>query len=94
LEIAKEKKISHLSIKGDSKLVCKQLVGEWQTKSENLKSVHAETKDLVAQSESIKIEHIPRLENRVVGNLSKMRENFPYIECPNLWRPFCKRHHS
>jgi ribonuclease HI len=63
LDIAKGKGASHLEIKGDSKLVCKQVDGDWKVRIHNLKPYHIAVEKLRAQFVSTSIGHIRRCEN-------------------------------
>jgi len=45
LEMAKEKNISHLQVRGDSKLVCNQIAGNWEVKSEKLQLFYLAAKN-------------------------------------------------
>ena len=49
LEIAKGKEITAIQINGDSKLVCNQVVGLWEVKSDKLLPLHQTAVDLVDQ---------------------------------------------
>lgn len=71
LEIARGKGITHLSVAGDSQLVCKQVSGDWQVKSEKLVPYHQVVENLKSQFESVSITHIPRDQNREADELSK-----------------------
>jgi ribonuclease HI len=72
-EIARGKQISKVTIVGDSKLVCKQVSGNWQVKSESLKPFYRDVAELAKHFESVKIKHIPRDQNIEANRLSKMR---------------------
>lgn len=73
LEIAKGKGITHLSVAGDSQLVCKQVAGDWRVKSKNLLPYHQTVETLKSQFERISIAHIPRGQNTDANKLSKPR---------------------
>jgi ribonuclease HI len=73
LEIAKRKGASHLEIKGDSKLVCKQVDGDWKVRADNLKPYHIAVEKLRAQFVSTSIGHIPRCENSEADRMSRAK---------------------
>lgn len=66
-------------IRGDSKLVCCQVDGEWSVKSEHLKPLHRRCLELLAEIEKAggppyarhAIEWIPRDENQLADALSR-----------------------
>jgi len=63
LEIAKERKIQHILVKGDSKLICNQVSGNWEVKSEKLRPFYQAVKELSREFKTMEISHIPREEN-------------------------------
>jgi len=63
LEIAKERNIQHILVKGDSKLICNQVSGNWEVKSEKLRPFYQAVKELSREFKTVKISHIPREEN-------------------------------
>jgi ribonuclease HI len=73
LEIAKQKRVTHLIIKGDSKLVCKQVEGDWKVRADNLKEFHHTVESLRFQFTSTKILHVPRRENTKACQMSTVR---------------------
>lgn len=73
LEIARGKGATRIAIAGDSQLVCKQVAGDWQVKSENLIPYHQTVETLKTQFKSVSIKHIPRKENTEADELSKVR---------------------
>jgi ribonuclease HI len=73
LEIAKKKGASHLEIKGDSKLVCKQVDGDWKVRADNLKPYHIVVEKLRSQFVSTSIGHIPKCENSGADRMSRAK---------------------
>ena len=73
LEIAKKKGVTHLDIKRDSKLICKQVVGDWKMKANNLKTLHHTVKDKHFQFISTSIQHIPRCRNVEADKMSRAK---------------------
>jgi ribonuclease HI len=61
-----------LFIKGDSKLVIKQMEGHYRVKSNNLKAYHNEAKESLGQVEksSYVLRHVPREQNTVADSLA------------------------
>jgi ribonuclease HI len=64
LEEATKRGIEHITVKGDSLLVIKQMRGEYQVKSENLLKLYQQAKTLEKQFEKIEFIHIYRNENK------------------------------
>jgi probable phosphoglycerate mutase len=56
-------------VKGDSRLVVKQINREWKTKNEALRSLRAQAEELLAQFETWRVGWIPRKENRRADEL-------------------------
>ena len=71
LQFAVQHKIENLAVFGDSKLVIKQILGEWKVKAENLKPYVREAQKLTAQIPNIVMEWIPREQNTYADRLSK-----------------------
>jgi len=63
LEIAKEKNLRHVQIRGDSKLICNQVSGNWEVKSEKLLPFYQAVKELMREFKTVEILHIPREQN-------------------------------
>jgi ribonuclease HI len=62
-----------LIIQGDSKLIIKQIKGEWQVKNEGLKPLYRETKDLIRRIENVCecvtiLEHVYRNGNKLADS--------------------------
>ena len=72
LEIAKGKQVNDLKVAGDSKLVYKQVAGEWQVKSEKLQPLHQAVEELKSDFSSISFTHIPRHQNQLADELSRL----------------------
>ena len=58
-------------VKGDSRLVVKQVKGEWKTKHPTLQPLRAKACDLLAQFDNWRVEWIPRKENRLADELGR-----------------------
>lgn len=63
LGIARDRKVQHVKILDDSKLICNQVSGNWEVRFENLIPYHQITKELAQGFKTLKIKHIPREQN-------------------------------
>jgi ribonuclease HI len=52
-----------MHVRADSLLVIKQLRGEWRVKHVNIKPLHAEARKLLAEYDTVDLQHVPREEN-------------------------------
>lgn len=55
---------SRLTVRSDSQLLIRQMLGEYRVKDARLKMLHAAAARLAAGFASIRFEHVPREENR------------------------------
>ena len=62
--------VKNLCVKGDSLLVIQQMRGVYKVKSENLKGLYTQAKDLASQFETIEFIHVYREENKRADELS------------------------
>ena len=58
-------------VKGDSRLVVKQVNREWKTKSEAMRRLRTQAEELLALFETWRVEWIPRKENRRADKLGR-----------------------
>jgi ribonuclease HI len=72
LEIARGQQIEHLKVLGDSKLVCKQVTGDWEVKSDRLAPYHEKAVDITKSFKKLQINHIPREQNYLANDLSRL----------------------
>ncbi|XP_062099924.1 uncharacterized protein LOC133805785 [Humulus lupulus] len=72
LIIALEMQIQSLEIYGDSLLIIKKINGGFAVKHEALISYHEKAKHLIAQFQTITLNHIPRSKNGKVDALAKL----------------------
>ena len=63
LEEALVLKADEISVKTDSELMCKQVMGAYAVKHENIKPLFDQVKNLVAGFKSFQIAHVPREQN-------------------------------
>ena len=64
LNNALTQKIKHLHVQADSQLMVRQLLGEYQVKSADLKPLYENAKELLARFKRVDIEHISRELNK------------------------------
>jgi ribonuclease HI len=72
LEKVRGKQIMSLEVLGDSKLICKQVAGDWEVKYERLYPYHQVAISLAKQFAKLEIKHIPRIMNQQADSLSKL----------------------
>ncbi|XP_062085733.1 uncharacterized protein LOC133791838 [Humulus lupulus] len=72
LKIALEMKIQSLEVNGDSLLIIKQMNGELAVKHEALIPYHEKAKHLIAQFQTITLNHVPRSKNGKADALAKL----------------------
>ena len=72
LKRAIEMNIKELNVEGDSLLVIKQMLGEYNVKSENLFKLYNEAKECQKQFKNITFTHIYRINNKRADQLSNM----------------------
>lgn len=64
LEAAAELGLSHLVIRSDSELLCKQMWGRYRVKNSALKRLHIRARRVMESFEKVVFEHVPRERNR------------------------------
>ncbi len=72
LKKAIELNIKEINVEGDSLLVIKQMLGEYNVKSENLFKLYNEAKECQKQFKNITFTHIYRINNKRADQLSNM----------------------
>jgi len=72
LEAALEGEVSHLHVRGDSRLVIKQMGGAWGCHSERLRALYERAWDLRDGFEQIGFEWIPRERNAQADELARL----------------------
>ena len=70
LEEAKANKAEKIWIRTDSQLMVRQVLGEYKVKSESIKDLHAQVIELLKSFEKVRIEHIPREQNKRADELA------------------------
>lgn len=70
LQTALDQGIHHIKAQGDSKLVCSQVMGKWQVRSENLSTCFAEAMELKKRFQSFSIHHVYREFNSAADALA------------------------
>ena len=72
LEAAAEGQVKELHVLGDSKLVIKQMQGEWGCKSERLRPLYDRAWELQGEFDRIGFEWIPRERNQEADELTEL----------------------
>ena len=72
LEQAKTLKAKSILIRGDSELIIKQMLGEYQVKNADLKELYDEAQFLLHQFDHAKIEHNLRHKNELADRLANL----------------------
>ena len=70
MKAATQEGIQFLLIKGDSQLVIRQMLGEYQVRSSRLAPYNEKANDLEGRFQRIRYEHIPRDENQLADELA------------------------
>ncbi len=70
LRMAIKNKVTDLIIRSDSELLIRQLLGEYQIKSETLKPLYDECQRLARKIKKIKFEHVRRENNKEADRLA------------------------
>lgn len=70
LQYAVDNKLQNLLIRGDSLLVIRHCQGKWKIKSEQLRPLYAEAKQLLNHFESVELEHVKRDFNKRADQLA------------------------
>ena len=65
-------KASSIRIFSDSELLCKQIKGEYKVKSDNIKNLYLQAKDMMKGFEKIALNQIPRENNRGADKLARL----------------------
>ena len=69
LQTARQMECTDVVVRGDSKLVVKQVQGEWKVNDSELHTLWERVRELAEEFESFDIEHIPREGNEEVNRL-------------------------
>ncbi len=72
LEKAKDEGVENVWVKTDSEFMVKQLKGEYKVKSEHLKGLHQSAYHLLKSFKKVKLEHIPREQNKRADKLANL----------------------
>lgn len=70
LQVARENKVENIWIRTDSQLMVRQILGEYKVKSDSIKELHAEAVEMLKSFEKVRIEHIPREQNKRADELA------------------------
>ena len=80
LDEAEKMAVKRLKIFLDSELLCKQYLGEYKTRDENLKILLGKILERKKNFESIKVQHILREKNKEADRLANIAVNLGEIE--------------
>lgn len=72
LQKAHEMGVTQIHLKSDSQFLIKQLQGEYAVKSENIKELYKETMKVLVNFKSVKLEHVPREQNKRADKLANL----------------------
>jgi len=64
-------KASDVEVRADSELLCRQVLGEYQVRHENIKPLFDQIQHLAKGFRSFRIKHVPRTENRDADRLAR-----------------------
>ena len=70
LQCARSLGVNNIVVQGDSKLILKQVEGEWQVKSPNLKEYHNRAVAITKEFQSFETSHIRRERNARADELA------------------------
>lgn len=70
LEAAAEMGLTHLLIRSDSELLCKQMSGQYRVKNPGLKRLHVQVRRLVERFEKVTFQHVRREKNEQADALA------------------------
>lgn len=71
--------VTDIHVEGDSMLVIKQVSGEWNVNSPNLRRLHELATELASQFVIRSFTHIPRRENQDADELANLAMDLPHI---------------
>ena len=63
MEAAAELGLTHLVVRSDSQLLCRQIWGQYKVKNSALRRMHVDVRRLMSQFAKVVFEHIPREKN-------------------------------
>jgi ribonuclease HI len=70
LRVALEHKVEKIWVRTDSQLMVRQLLGEYKVKSDSIKDLHGEASSMLKKFLTVRIEHVPREENKRADELA------------------------
>lgn len=70
LQVASENKVENIWVRTDSQLMVRQILGEYKVKSDSIKDLHAKATEILKNFEKVRIEHIPREQNKRADELA------------------------
>ena len=91
LQMATEMGIKDLDIYGDSQLVIKQLLEEYEVKKEDLLSYHKYALRLLDKLNTVKLQHVPRSANKMADALANLAATLALGAEESINVPVCNR---
>ena len=91
LQMAKEMKIQDLDVYGDSKLVIHQLLNDYDVKKDDLIPYYKHASQLLAEFESVRLQHVPRSANKTADALANLAATLALGAEENMSVPVCNR---
>ena len=70
LRQATELGLTHVIVRSDSELLCKQMWGQYRVKDDNLKRLHIQVREVMRQFTKVLFEHVPREKNERADKLA------------------------
>ena len=70
LEKAAELGLTHIIVRSDSELLCKQMWGQYKVKAANLKRLHIQVREAMRKLTKVLFEHVPREKNERADKLA------------------------
>ena len=83
--------IKDLDIYGDSQLVIKQLLEEYEVKKDDLMSYHKYALRLLDKLETVKLQHVPRSANKMADALANLAATLALGAEESINVPVCNR---
>jgi ribonuclease HI len=72
LERARALGATDVFLRSDSRLLIEQLAGRFRVKNPSLQRLHGEVRKVLAEFESIRLQHVPREQNKEADRLANM----------------------
>jgi len=70
LEAARDLGLTHLVVRSDSELLCKQIWGQYRVKNPQLQKMHMNVRQLMQDFQKVLFQHVPREKNERADELA------------------------